>query len=105
MELFENLCNSARIRRRDKGNGKSCEGDQDDKQPLGKIGIVHGIAGVVVEPGDDVRVILRTRAWVFGVDDFGSQGALIENLSEMIDLGRFRRLDVWVWFVHGPVPT
>lgn len=58
----------------------------------------------MVEPGHNVRIILCPGAWIFGIDDFGSQGTLVKDLSEVIDLCGFGRLDVRIRLLHGASP-
>jgi len=94
VELGHDLANTTRVGRRDERDGQRCEGNNHGDGPFLHGAEQHGIAGVIGDPLDDVRVLFRAGARVGVVEDLRSDDALVRDQAPVGDALRPGGFDV-----------
>ena len=74
-EPSDDLLDAAGVRGRDKGHGEGDEGDKQGNAPFLEHGEAHGIAGIVGDEVDDIRLLVCAGAIISVVEnDRGDEG-------------------------------
>lgn len=101
MELFDDLPDSSCICRRDEGNSQRRNGDEHSKEPFLSRAKVHGIAWVIVDPGDDVWIVVGPSAVIVVFDDFLCDDALVKDHFEVANGFWATRFGIASALLHG----